>query len=67
MFEQDGRNYAIICVYMPYECNDNEDIYLEKLGVLHSILDELAVASRQFHASYLPRQCHEFLVIGMVT
>ena len=41
MFEQDGRKYAIICVYMPYECNANEDIYLEKLGVLHSILDEL--------------------------
>ena len=41
MFEQDGRKYAIICVYMPYECNANEDIYLDKLGVLHSILDEL--------------------------
>ena len=41
MFEQDGRKYAIICVYMPYECSDNADIYLEKLGVLHSILDEL--------------------------
>ena len=26
MFEQDGRKYAIICVYMPYECNANEDI-----------------------------------------
>ena len=41
IFEQDGRKFAIICVYMPYECNANEDIYLEKLGVLHSILDEL--------------------------
>ena len=41
MFEQDGRKYAIISVYIPYECNANEDIYLEKLGVLHSILDEL--------------------------
>ena len=26
---------------MPYECNANEDIYLEKLGKLHTILDEL--------------------------
>ena len=28
-------------VFICHECSDNENIYLEKLGVLHSILDEL--------------------------
>ena len=26
---------------MPYQCNDNEPLYVEKLGILKAIIDEL--------------------------
>ena len=26
---------------MPYQCNDNEPIYVEKLGIIKAIIDEL--------------------------
>ena len=26
---------------MPYQCNDNEPVYIEKLGILKAIIDEL--------------------------
>ena len=26
---------------MPYQCNDNEPMYVEKLGILKAIIDEL--------------------------
>ena len=26
---------------MPYQCNDNEHVYIEKLGILKAIIDEL--------------------------
>ena len=32
-FCQDGRTYAVLCVYLPFECPVNEETYLEKLGV----------------------------------
>ena len=35
------KRYVISCVYMPYECHANEGDYVEKLGVLQSILSEL--------------------------
>ena len=35
------ERYVILCVYMPYECHANEADYVEKLGVLQSILSEL--------------------------
>ena len=35
------KSYVILCVYMPYECHVNEADYVEKLGVLQSILSEL--------------------------
>ena len=35
-FENLGRT-----LYMPYECRDNEGSYLEKLGTLKTIIDEL--------------------------
>ena len=35
MFNQDGKKYAVLSVYMPYECKANEDKYIGKLGVLH--------------------------------
>ena len=35
------KRYVILCVYMPYECHVNEADYVEKLGVLQSILSEL--------------------------
>ena len=41
LFNQDGKKYAVLSVYMPYECKENEDKYIEKLGVLHAILSEL--------------------------
>ena len=40
-FNQDGKKYAVLSVYMPYECKANEDKYNEKLGVLHDIFCEL--------------------------
>ena len=40
-FCQDGRKYAVLCVYLPFECPGNEETYLEKLGVLQAILTEL--------------------------
>ena len=33
--------YMLLCVYMPYECRDNEGSYLENLGTLKTIIDEL--------------------------
>ena len=33
--------YVLICVYMPYECSESEDIYLEKLGIIKAIIDDL--------------------------
>ena len=30
--------YVILCVYMSYECDVNEADYVEKLGVLQSII-----------------------------
>ena len=40
-FATGGRKYIIICIYMPYECRDTDDSYVENRGVLHSILDEM--------------------------
>ena len=28
-------------VYMPYQCNDNEHLHVEKMGILKAIIDEL--------------------------
>ena len=37
-----GANKSVIFnVYMPYQCNDDEPLYLEKLGILKAIIDEL--------------------------
>ena len=41
MFVQGGRKYAVLCICMPYECHANDDSYIEKLGILQSILLEL--------------------------
>ena len=38
-----GRSYVVLCIYMPYECRLNDDMYMENLGVLQSILDEIDV------------------------
>ena len=37
----DNTVYVIICVYMPYECRENEDFYLENLGITNAIIDDL--------------------------
>ena len=31
----------IINVYLPYQCPANEDNYIEKLGYIHAVIDEL--------------------------
>ena len=41
MFNQNGKKYAVLSVYMSFESKANEDKYIEKIGVLHAILSEL--------------------------
>ena len=36
-----AKKCVIFNVYMPYQCNDNEPLYVEKLGILKAIIDEL--------------------------
>ena len=36
-----AKKCVIFKVYMPYQCNDNEPMYVEKLGILKAIIDEL--------------------------
>lgn len=38
---KDDRIHVILCVYLPYECQNNEEEYLDKLGKLKAILEEL--------------------------
>ena len=40
---QNNKTYVILCVYMPYESVDNEDAFVEKLGVLSSIMEDIEV------------------------
>ena len=37
----ENQVYIILSVYMPYECRENVDDYLENLGVIKTIIDEL--------------------------
>ena len=39
----------LLCVYMPYECRDNEGSYLENLGTLKTIIDELDCTCRYLY------------------
>ena len=39
--QQGNRICVILCVYMPYECRDNEESYLDNLGIIKTIIDEL--------------------------
>ena len=36
-----AKKCVIFNVYMPYQSNDNEPVYIEKLGILKAIVDEL--------------------------
>ena len=45
-FCQDGRKYAVLCVYLPFECPVNEETYLEKLGVFFFFGLKLALHGR---------------------
>ena len=36
-----AKKCVIFNVCMPYQCNDNEPVYIEKLGILKAIIDEL--------------------------
>ena len=41
---QNNKSYVILCrVYMPYESVDNEDAFVEKLGVIYSIMEDIEV------------------------
>ena len=40
---QNNKSYVILCVYMPYESADNEDAFVEKLGVISSIMEDIEV------------------------
>ena len=39
--QQGNQIFVILCVYMPYECRDNEESYLDNLGTIKTIIDEL--------------------------
>ena len=39
--QQGNQICVILCVYMPYECRDNEESYLDNLGITKTIIDEL--------------------------
>ena len=39
--QQGTHIFVILCVYMPYECRDNEESYLDNLGTINTIIDEL--------------------------
>ena len=36
-----NRTYVILCVYMPYESHANEDLFLENLGTINAVIEEL--------------------------
>ena len=33
--------FVLLNVYLPYQCRENEDIYMENLGILKSLLDDI--------------------------
>ena len=36
-----NRTYVILCVYMPYESHAHEDLFLENLGTIKAVIEEL--------------------------
>ena len=36
-----SKKFTTSYVYMPYQCHDNESMYVEKLGILKAVIDEL--------------------------
>ena len=40
-FNTGSNTVVIINVYLPYQCPANEDNYIEKLGYIHAVIDEL--------------------------
>ena len=36
-----NQKYVILCVYMPYESHDHEDLFLEHLDTLKAIIEDL--------------------------
>ena len=38
---QDNNKLAILCIYLPYQCTDNEEEYLTKLGQLSAVIDDI--------------------------
>ena len=34
-----NRKYVILCVYMPYESLEHEDIFLEHIGTLKAVIE----------------------------
>ena len=46
----ESTKFVILNIYMPYQCHEHEDLYLEKLGFVKSFIDEL--------------NCTNFVIIG---
>ena len=36
-----NRKYVILCVYMPYESHDHENLFLEHLDTLKAVIEDL--------------------------
>ena len=37
----DSTKFVIINIYMPYQCHEHEDLYIERLGFIRAFIDEL--------------------------
>ena len=45
-----STKFVILNIYMPYQCHEHEDLYLEQLGFIKAFIDEL--------------NCTNFMIIG---
>ena len=46
----DSSKFIILNIYMPYQCHEHEDLYLEQLGFIKSFIDDI--------------DCTNFVIIG---
>ena len=44
-----NRTYVILCIYMPYESHDHEDLFLEHLGTLKAVIEDLNIACQYLY------------------
>ena len=43
----EAKSHIVICIYMPYEKRDHEELYLQNLGILCAFIDDLNCTSVQ--------------------